>query len=213
MSCKILFIRHGQSLGNFVRSFLGHTDLDLSELGYKQARVTGEYLLKYNVDKVYSSDLIRAYNTSVPFASLSGLEVNKSKDLREIFAGEWENKLFDDLVVLYPVSYKIWRENIGYACPDGGERVIDLQNRIVAAVTKIAKENDGKTVAIFTHATPIRTFFAYVSRLEQPDIKDKPWPTNSSVSCAEFDGAEFTEVFYSYDEHLSDLISGFPKNV
>ena len=38
MACTLLFIRHGQSLGNMVRSFLGHTDLDLSPLGYEQAQ-------------------------------------------------------------------------------------------------------------------------------------------------------------------------------
>lgn len=213
MSCKILFIRHGQSLGNFVRSFLGHTDLDLSELGYKQAEITGDFLLKFNVDKIYSSDLKRAYNTSLPFSRKSGLEVFKSKELREIFAGEWENKLFDDLVIMYPESYKTWRENIGFANPDGGEKVVDLQKRIVSEITKIAAENDGKTVAVFTHATPIRTFFAYVNKLDTNSIKDKPWATNASVSCAEFDGKEFTELFYSCDEHLADLISSFPKNV
>ena len=57
------FIRHGQSLGNQLGVFLGHTDLDLSELGYRQAACTAQYLKDIKIDKVYSSDLLRAENT------------------------------------------------------------------------------------------------------------------------------------------------------
>ena len=39
---KIIFIRHGESLGNAKRMMLGHTDLDLSLLGYIQAKTTAE---------------------------------------------------------------------------------------------------------------------------------------------------------------------------
>ena len=41
---KLIIIRHGQSLGNATRTFLGHTDKDLSELGYNQALATAEHL-------------------------------------------------------------------------------------------------------------------------------------------------------------------------
>ena len=38
----MIFVRHGQSLGNLNGEFLGHTDLDLSERGYMQAEKTAE---------------------------------------------------------------------------------------------------------------------------------------------------------------------------
>ena len=47
---KIILVRHGQSIGNQTRVFLGHTDLDLSELGYKQANATAEYLKNEKID-------------------------------------------------------------------------------------------------------------------------------------------------------------------
>ena len=54
MACRLIFVRHGQSLGNKVRSFLGHTNLDLSELGYAQAELTGKYLKERKIDAIYS---------------------------------------------------------------------------------------------------------------------------------------------------------------
>ena len=49
---KIYFIRHGESIGNAQQRFLGHTDLDLTELGYKQAEATAEFLSDVKIDKI-----------------------------------------------------------------------------------------------------------------------------------------------------------------
>ena len=213
MACRLIFVRHGQSLGNKVRSFLGHTNLDLSELGYMQAEITGKYLSKRNIDVIYSSDLIRAYHTSLPLAKLKNIVPEKRENLREIFAGEWENQLFDDLVEKKKETYGIWKENIGFAVPDGGESVWDLRNRIIKEITLIAEENEGKTVAVFTHATPIRTFFSFVRGMKRGEIKNIPWASNASVSEAIYENGKFTEVSYSVDDFLGEVSSTFPKNV
>jgi broad specificity phosphatase PhoE len=44
MSTKIIIERHGQSLGNALGIYLGHTDLGLTEEGIMQATVTAEHL-------------------------------------------------------------------------------------------------------------------------------------------------------------------------
>ena len=54
---KIYFIRHGESQANAQNVFIGHTDLDLTEKGHKQAQKTAEFLKDVSVDKIYSSDL------------------------------------------------------------------------------------------------------------------------------------------------------------
>lgn len=213
MACNLIFVRHGQSLGNKVRSFLGHTNLDLSEIGYAQAEMTGKYLKDRKIDAIYCSDLIRAYHTALPLAKYKNIVPEKRENLREIFAGEWENQLFDDLLINRKDSFGIWKENIGFAVPDGGESVWDLRNRIIKEVTSIAEENDGKTVAIFTHATPIRTFFSFVRGMTREQIKDISWASNASVSEAFYENGKFTEVAYSIDDFLGEIISTLPKNV
>lgn len=213
MSCRLIFIRHGQSLGNKVGKFLGHTDLDLSHAGYRQAELVGNFLKDISIDNIYSSDLLRAYNTSLPLSKLKDLKVEKRKELREIFAGDWENKEFTFLLENFSEAYSVWINNIGAACPDNGESVALLQKRIVEEVERIAKENDGKTVAVFTHATPIRTLFAYIREMSIEEIKDIPWATNASLSEAVYENGKFTEICYSDDSFLAELITRFPKNV
>ena len=75
----VYFIRHGQSEGNLKHLFLGHTDLDLTDLGRKQAERVGDFFKDIHVDAIYSSDLLRAYHTACPVAKAKGLEIIKSE--------------------------------------------------------------------------------------------------------------------------------------
>ncbi|MBO5747149.1 MAG: histidine phosphatase family protein [Clostridia bacterium] len=213
MSCTLYLIRHGQSLGNVAKAFLGHTDLDLSELGYRQAECTAKFLIQRKIDTVYSSDLLRAYNTCSEYLKLSNKTAIKDQNLREIFAGSWENNTFDTLQTVFNDTYSVWLNDIGNAHPNDGEPVKDLTQRVIKCITKIAEENDGKSVAIFTHATVIRSFFNYAYGNSADSMKNLRWATNASVSIAEFDNGKFSVIDYSIDDFLSDLKTSFPANV
>ncbi len=213
MKTIIYLIRHGESQGNAIRAFLGHTDLDLSEKGHMQAEITANYLKDIHTDAIYASDLLRAYNTAKHTADLKGMDIIKDEKLREIYAGEWENILFNDLEVEYPQSYHIWRNDVGNARPDGGESVAELQKRIADELTEIAVENKGKTVFIFTHATPIRTFKAFCDNKSLDEIKDIPWASNASVTRAEYENGSFKVTDYSIDEFLDESKTVLPPNV
>ena len=70
-------------------------------------------------------------------------------------------------------------------------------------LTEIAKENDGKTIAIATHATPIRAAQTIIERGDIKYMKYVPWVSNSSVTVFQYDGKwECTSI--SEDSHLGD---------
>jgi len=161
---KIYLIRHGESKANEKNLFLGHGDLDLTELGIEQAKKTAKYLKTVNADVIYSSDLLRAYNTAKQTANLINLPIVTDKGLREIDCGEWDFVPFDEIKVRFKDGYNVWINDVANAKCDGGESVREVQERLVKAVTKIANDNLGKTVLIFSHATAIRCFSAYCTR-------------------------------------------------
>ena len=200
---RLYLIRHGQSIGNLHCTFLGHTDLDLSEKGYLQAELVSEYLKKIPVDRIYSSDLMRAYHTACPTAEKFGLPIETKKELREIFAGEWEGQRFDVLEKKYPESYYIWCHDTARSHPDGGEKVTDLAARFDAATRAIAEENEGKTVLIFAHATPIRIMACLWSGKGLDLLEDTPWPANVSVTCGEYENGKFSLLSYGVHDFLS----------
>lgn len=209
----IYLIRHGESEGNKSNLFLGHTDLDITEKGHAQAEMTAEFLKDIKVDAIYSSDLKRAYNTGLHTAKQKGMDIVKDENLREIFAGEWENRLFEDIVVEYEEDFKVWKENIGRARCTGGESVEELLERFVSEVKKIAKENEGKTVFIFTHATPIRVLRAALDGLSLDEIQSVPWASNASVTHVVSDNGNLKLVDYSIDHFMGDLATFLPKSV
>ena len=211
--CRFILVRHGQSEGNLVRSFLGHTDLDITELGHRQAECTAEYLKNEKIDVIYASDLKRAWNTAEHIAAKKDLSIIADSELREIYAGEWENRLFNDLETDFAEDFKIWREDIGQARPTGGESVKELSERIIAELNRIASMYNGETVCIATHATPIRMVGVKAMGLDIDEAKNVPWAPNASVTVIDVENGVFKLVKYGYDEHMGDLITVLPKNV
>ncbi len=209
---RLIFVRHGESMGNFTKTFIGHTDIDLTERGYMQAEKTAEYLDAYKIDKIYSSDLKRAYHTAEAVAKRRGLDIVTTPSLREINGGVWEGVLFDDLEKSYP-AYKLWLSSIGKAVCDGGESIVELQNRVNSAVLEIVAENPGKTVLIATHATPISTMRFLWAGENLAESKKIQWVSNASVTIVDYtDGKPSLEV-YGYDNHLTDMKTALPDNV
>ena len=156
---KIILIRHGESLANANRIYLGHTDWDLSEKGYEQAEAVANKIKHIKIDRIYSSDLIRAYNTALPHAKLRNMEVIAKKELREVYLGKWECRKIEELEREYPESFLVgWHKHFGECAVPGGESIPELATRIYNAVLDIARENVGKTILIGCHAAAIRSF-------------------------------------------------------
>ncbi len=203
---RLLLVRHGESEANFHNIFAGHIDPALQPRGIEQAELTAQYIAEnYKVDKIYSSDLQRAYRTAESLAKRVNLTITADENLREIRAGEWEGVKFFDLPTDYPEAFQIWSTDIenGY-CP-GGETVRELGDRIIGELTKISKENDGKTVAIFSHATPIRVTQSIVETGSLDGMQEIPWVSNASVTEITYENGKWNLIAVSLDKHLAEL--------
>lgn len=211
----LIIVRHAQSLANKAELFIGHKDMDLSELGVIQAKLLGEYLVnkKFPIDAIYSSDLLRPYHTVEPYAKAVGMEIIKDRELREIYAGQWEGHKFSDLFDLFPDSYAVWKKDIGNCVCDGGESVAQLYERINNAVDRIAKKHDGQTVLIGTHATPVRCLTARATNIGVPGMKDIKWCENTAINIFEYSMGTLSAKELNISEHLGELRSGLPRSV
>lgn len=213
MKTTLYLIRHGQSLGNVQRRFLGHTDWDLTELGYRQAARTAVLFQEMPVDVVVSSDLVRAMHTVLPIAESHRLPLLLDPGFREIFAGDWEGRTFEEIEALYPDAYAVWKENIGRAATPGGETVEALYRRVFAALRRTAEAHAGKTVVIGTHATPIRVLMTGISGLPIEEASRIPWVSNASVTRLTREKGRFTIDGSDQHEHLGGLTTKLPANV
>jgi probable phosphoglycerate mutase len=204
---QIYLVRHGQSVGNLNHLFLGHKDLDLSDLGRKQAERVCEYFQGISVDKIYASDLLRAYHTACPLAKEKGIEIIKNPRLREVYAGEWEGMPYSELFEKYPETAARWWEDTGLARPNGGESVAELQERVYSEVLRLAEENEGKTICLFTHFTPIFAMKTALAGVSLSEMKHQERPKNASVSHIEFENGKFSLISYGVNDYLRELAS------
>ncbi len=211
---RLILVRHGQSTANVDFIFAGHKDEALTQMGHTQAEKTAQYIKEnYKVDAIYSSDLIRAYDTAKHMAERFALPVITDTGLREIYAAKWQGLSYDDILKNYAQAYTVWLKDIGNAQCTEGESVRELSERVCGAVERIAKENDGKTVLIVTHATPIRALQCNWSGKTLDEMKDVPWVPNSSVTVAEYQEGAYYITQCGVDDYLNELKSQFPANV
>lgn len=209
---KIIVVRHGESQGNAKNIFLGYTDMDLTELGEMQAAKTAHYLKEnFVIDEIYASDLLRAYNTAVPTAKAFEKEIIKVKNLREIYAGDWEAADYYGLYEKDTTAFTKWMTDIDNAACTNGESIADMKARVVSAVDEIAKQNEGKTIAIFCHATPIKALF---SAWEKVPMQEIDWVKNASVTLVEYDGVDDVKFLKTdFAEHLAGMVTFLPDKV
>ena len=211
---RLIFVRHGQSAANFERVFAGHTDVPLTDLGRAQAAAAGEYLRRFRVDVAYASDLRRAYDTAAIIAAYHALTPIPDPAFREIYAGDWEGRRFDDLMVEYPKEYAtVWRTDIGRVQTPNGESTVDLAARVSAGVERLLAKHQGKTVLIGTHATPIRMLECLWRGLPATEAAKIAWTQNASTTVVEYKGDRPHILLRGYDDYLGRMTTSFPSNV
>ena len=205
---KLILVRHGESEYNTKRCFTGHSNIALTSLGVRQAELTARYLKDhFRVDAIYSSDLQRAYNTAVPFATAADLPIHCDSALRETNVGDWQDRLYDDIVVEYPREIEAYHDRkLDFRFPNG-ENSADVYARASHALEQIAKRHDGETVAVFSHGGVIRTLCRKWMGLKPEQFHQAPLITNASITLASYNEGCAALLQISYDQHLKELDS------
>ncbi|HHL72987.1 MAG TPA: histidine phosphatase family protein [Bacteroidetes bacterium] len=159
---ELIVIRHGQSAWNISNRFQGHIDTELSDEGRQQAVKVAEHLAAEPIEAIYSSDLRRAMETAKPLAQKKGLPVQADTSLRERNMGIFQGLTFRDIAEKFPQEYeKFMTWDPDYLIPEG-ESSRQKYERTVACFQKIARENAGRTVAVFTHGGVIDALLRFI---------------------------------------------------
>ena len=148
---NIYLIRHGRQC-----SKLCNVDVELAPEGREQADLLGQRLKTYDIEAVYSSDLIRARET----ADIINKHLNKPRVIDE----RWQEANFGGMTGLtndemrekygdFLEKRATMTEDIPY--PDGGENCRIVFERSFEALKDLTKENY-ENVCVVTHGGVIR---------------------------------------------------------
>jgi broad specificity phosphatase PhoE len=122
-----ILIRHGESLSNREGRVQGQADVELSEVGQRQAAAVADWCRRQPemaaADELWSSPLRRARATAEAIGVAIGKPVQLADDLRELHAGIFQGHLWDDLVVQFPTEVARWQSgDLDYQIPKGESR-------------------------------------------------------------------------------------------
>lgn len=157
---RLLIVRHAESAYNDQNRIQGHHDSKLTLRGQHQAQELSKRLKKFKIDKIYSSDLGRAYSTTLAITKRTRLPIVRDPKLREIHLGDWEGMTPEEVDHLYDKGYQKWLKKPTSVTIPRSEGLVHFKRRITTRVKQIARANRGKTVLVVTHGGAITALLA-----------------------------------------------------
>ena len=154
---KIIFIRHGKTLGNLEKRYIGRTDESLCDEGIKELNT----IVYEKADVVISSPKKRCVQTAkIIYQDCSPVIY---EDLKETDFGNFEGKNYLDLKDnLY---YKKWIDSNGTLPFPNGESIKDFKSRTITAFEKAVSDfNDKNTLAFVIHGGSIMAIMEYFNK-------------------------------------------------
>lgn len=199
---RVTLIRHGETQWNREGRVQGHLDIPLSEVGVAQAQAVAERLAAEPFDALFSSDLARAYATAACVARRTGHSIAIDPRLRERHLGMLQAFTWDESARLHPEVYERYhRGESDYVVP-GGESARQFFDRVIGALTEIARRLAGRRVVVVTHGGVMDALHRHVTG-RGPEGSRLPRLLNASLN--EFDYRDDTWSLHAWGDvaHLA----------
>jgi broad specificity phosphatase PhoE len=151
---QFLLIRHGNHDGP-ENILFGRTDeVGLSSDGREQIRRLGLFLARPEIDLIYTSPRRRCRETASELALVCDAPVEEDLALDEVDYGAWTGHSFRELS--RDAVWTAWNDHRDFVRVPGGERMRDVQIRVLRLMQCVSAIHPGARVVLVTHAEVIR---------------------------------------------------------
>lgn len=172
---KLILLRHLQSQWNLENKFTGWTDVPLSKEGKESVKEVAKKLEGFQIDKVYTSPLIRnKESVSLILEELGkkDLPLLKDKALDERNYGNLTGMNKDEARARYGAKQvRAWRRSYKEA-PPCGESLEDVYKRAVPFFKKNVERDleKGQNILVVASHNSLRAIIKYLERISDEDI-------------------------------------------
>ena len=122
---ELILVRHGETVWNVEKIYRGRADVNLDEVGIKQAELLGKHLGNWELEAIYSSSLKRALDTANIIARYHKIGVYIADGLIDFDYGEWQSLPEQEVRKSYPALLDKWHNNPQEVRMPGGESLAD----------------------------------------------------------------------------------------
>ncbi|MEQ1848370.1 MAG: histidine phosphatase family protein, partial [Nitrospira sp.] len=158
-STTIYLVRHGESQLNLEKRVSGQFDTPLSQDGIRHSQILAVQLLEVPLTGIYTSALRRTVETARPTATVHGLTIQNHAALNEQHFGVLEGRFRDERDAEAEALWKARKQDKRFHRIPGGERFIDLAERVKDALRDILTHEVGGTILIVGHRNTNRALF------------------------------------------------------
>jgi broad specificity phosphatase PhoE len=145
---ELILARHGETVWNVEKVYRGRTDINLDEVGIKQAELLGKYLSNWELEAIYSSPLRRALDTANIIARYQKIGIHIAEGLIDFDYGEWQSLSEQRVKNLYPNLHDEWHNNPHKVRMPGGESLEDVKKRAIKIVNDVLSEYQGSVILV-----------------------------------------------------------------
>lgn len=199
---EVYIIRHGETDWNKQCLLQGQSDIPLNDYGRELAKQTAEGLKEIPFDRIYSSPLIRAYETAEIIRGNRDIEIITDERIKEIAFGVDEgvhkDKVSENFKDFFAAPEK-------YIPPAGGESYQSLLKRAADFVDNelVPLSATATRVMIVAHGALNSALAVYLKGLGVENMWERFIP-NCGVNIYEVNGNDFTliaegKVYYESD--------------
>src|SRR5574344_246418 len=158
--CKITFIANGSTIFNEESRF---SDKDnhppLNDKGFQEIENICEWLKRRGLktDVIYSSPALRTVQSANLISKVFKTDFEVLDDLRARKRGVWSGLTLEQVDEKYPDLWEEIHKNPCTYCPEGGETVIQFNERNNKIISDIVNKNQGSRIIIVTHHDVIQS--------------------------------------------------------
>ncbi|MGD9719828.1 MAG: histidine phosphatase family protein [Pirellulales bacterium] len=167
---QFVLIRPGSTDYDEQGRMQGTLDIPLSPKGTTQVEQMIEGLRTLGISAIYRCPCQSAEQTAEAISEALHVKAKEIEALSNIDLGLWQGMLVDDVKHKQPKVFRQWREQPETICPPEGEMLSEVQSRVQAALTKLAKKHKEGTVALVVPEPIASIVRAYLSGTEIGDF-------------------------------------------
>ena len=209
----LYLVRHGETDHNADGRAMGQMDIPLNKRGLHQAQQTADFLRRYPIENIVSSDLGRAMATAQPLAEALGLVVQPEPRLRELSFGILEGKTVAECEVVDPESVARWRSGDFDATLPGGESRRSLMARTRAVLEEI-KAGPHAHIALFSHGGTLNALHTHMLEHGNPTPREHIPRAfrfhNAAISMASYAEDQWRFLVVNSTFHLDGQVREWP---
>lgn len=203
---RIYLVRHGETDWNRAQRSQGcSNDIPLSLDGLRQAEAVAQRLKDEKIDMIFSSSLLRAFETATKIAQFHNIEVEKCSEFMEINFGDWEGMLFPDIKKQYSEMYDIWINTPHLALIPGAESIADLRDRSMNKLLQLVRANVDKNILIVSHGISIKVLVTAILNMDLSAIH-RVRQDNTAVNIFEYINDGFDIITLNDICHLKGIM-------